>query len=642
MQCPQCDDVAMRRRCTSDGVEVETCPECNATWFDRGEIFFFVRDGRRFSAAIEAARRSDPDEPWLEGAFGDELPFLLEAATGGVFVPGATAAALTGAGELTLSWHEAHSAEPVVFGAPNLVLRAVAAMIGLYALLLVIAIVAMQEAAVDVWLGIPGAVAMLAGGFLLGPYILDVIVQWFHSARRMPLQDLPPHLAEFVARTCAARDMRPPRFFVIEDGSPEAFTYGHTPSTARIVISSGLITLLEPQELEAVVGHELGHAAHWDLLLMTAAEAVPLLLAIVRTKLESDADGGGAKKARDSLARIVFAAEIASEYVVLWLSRTREYHADRFGAEAVGSAAAMGRALVKVAYGLAAEQPEKRGPDPRAMSIFDRNAAATLALVTRGATGLSRHGIDESALLGAMKWDLWNPWAFISEISSTHPLVAKRLLHLSAVSERLGEQPWLRFDLPRPESYWDDFAVDVAIAILPVAMCGIAWTLYESYGRFGLGIGITLVGIGWGLKLLFTYPTRWFPEMSVGTLMRRVKVSGVRPIPCRVAGRVIGRGEPGLIWSEDFVLRDDTGLVYVDHRQPLSLWEFLWGLLRTTAVIQGDAIVEGWFRRSPVPYIEMRRFWVDGKVRRSWYRVFLWILAVGLIIGGAVMAWFAG
>lgn len=322
MQCPQCDDVAMRRRCTSDGVEVETCPECNATWFDRGEIFFFV----------------------------------------------------------------------------------------------------------------------------------------------------------------------------------------------RLVISSGLITLLEPRSS--------------------------------RPEIERDADDDRVKEARDSLARIVFAAELASEYVVLWLSRTREYHADRFGAEAVGSAAAMGRALVKVAYGLAAEQREARGPEPRAMSIFDRNAAGTLALVTRGATGLSRHGIDESALLGAMKWDLWNPWAFISEIGSTHPLVAKRLLHLSAVSERLGEQPWLRFDLPRPESHWDDFAVDVAIAILPIAMCGIAWTLYESYGRFGLGIGLALVGIGWALKLLFTYPTRWFPEMSVGTLMRRVEVSGVRPIPCRVAGRVIGRAPP--------------------------------------------------------------------------------------------------
>jgi len=51
--------------------------------------------------------------------------------------------------------------------------------------------------------------------------------------------------------------------------------------------------------------------------------------------------------------------------------------------------------------------------------------------------------------------------------------------------------------------------------------------------------------------------------MKVSSLLSKVKVSGIRPLPCMVKGRIIGRGIPGLIWSEDFVLQDETGIIFV-------------------------------------------------------------------------------
>src|SRR6185436_6650498 len=89
---------------------------------------------------------------------------------------------------------------------------------------------------------------------------------------------LPQHLEDFVQRVCGENRMKFPWFGIIEDGAPQAFTYGHHPSNARVVISRGLMELLSPEELEAVVAHELGHARNWDMALMTLANLVPLLL----------------------------------------------------------------------------------------------------------------------------------------------------------------------------------------------------------------------------------------------------------------------------------------------------------------------------------------------------------------------------
>ena len=68
-----------------------------------------------------------------------------------------------------------------------------------------------------------------------------------------------------------------------------------------------------------------------------------------------------------------------------------------------------------------------------------------------------------------MQWDLWNPWATFYELNSTHPLIAHRLQYLSDQGAAMGQEPYIVFDRRKPESYWDDFAVDVLVMLLPAA-----------------------------------------------------------------------------------------------------------------------------------------------------------------------------
>ena len=137
---------------------------------------------------------------------------------------------------------------------------------------------------------------------------------------------------------------------LIHDGA-QRFPYGHHPGNMRIVITQGILDLLEPEEVEGVVAHEIGHGKNWDMLLMTVVQLVPLLLFFIyRSALRFGGRGKG-KGYRIAVAVSAYVLYIASEYVVLWFSRCREYYADRFAGNVTGNPGALASALVKIGYG---------------------------------------------------------------------------------------------------------------------------------------------------------------------------------------------------------------------------------------------------------------------------------------------------
>ena len=310
---------------------------------------------------------------------------------------------------------------------------------------------------------------------------------------------------------------------------------------------------------------------------------------------------------------------IISEYVVLWLSRTREYYADRFAADATGDPGLLASALVKIGYGLAGKgkKEDDRRPEMeavKAMGIFDPTSARSLAVTSYHPQSMGGE-VAKETLKDAMKWDLWNPWALYYELNSTHPLIAKRLIALSDQAEVRGKEPYIEFREKKPESYWDEFSLDVVVSILPLLAllpCLVLFSL--SWDARFLSWAMIMVGIAYLVKVTFSYKFTVFPEMSVSALLKRVKVSGIRPVPCTLRGTIIGRGVPGLIWSEDFVFQDETGILFLDYRQPLAIWNLLFGLLRAKKYVGREAVIRGWYRRAPVPYVELKTLETSGGV----------------------------
>jgi heat shock protein HtpX len=527
----------------------------------------------------------------------------------------------------------------------NLFLRSFIVLALLFGLLFAIGMGVITYADLPVLVAVVFALGILLLQFLLGP----TIIQWIYKIEWRDVKDFDPQMAQFVERVTTERNIPQPRFGVIQDGNPNAFTFGHYPGNARLVITSGLLDLLDPDERNAVVAHELGHIAHWDFAVMTMAAAVPLILYVLYITMRRL----GRKRDRGGYAALIgllsFIAYIVSQYIVLLLSRVREYYADQFAGEMTGKPDTLSSALVKIAYGLARAPKEEGKKDDarmvgaRALGIFDPNVAQALALASAG-TG----AVSAASMESAMKWDLWNPWAAFYELASSHPLPAKRIKALEKQTHAMGGIPRFSFRAEKPESYWDEFLVDLTINYLPTIgmLLGIGAALLLNL-VFGLGIGFTgtvlfSLSAGWWLKRRFSYRHKFDEKHTVHGLIEQIKVSRIRSIPGTIKGKIIGRGVPGLFYSEDLVLQDGTGFIILDYRQPFRIFEFLFGWMKAEKLIgmQGEAV--GWYRRAPRPYFEMLNLRLEnGEVVKSYFYPFSqFFIYAGLVLGVLLMIFF--
>lgn len=499
----------------------------------------------------------------------------------------------------------------------------------LFAVVMVVAEVLQFGVAVTVAL----TAAVVALEFLLAPFLIDWTLRWLYRFDWVDPESVDPKMAEFLRRLCRAHNIPVPRFGLIADAHPNAFTYGHVPFNARLIITQGIIDMLDEDERNAVLAHEVGHIVHWDFVVMTVATAIPVILYVLYRTMTRVAARSRRKGAYLWVVAIsAYLAYILAHYLTLLLSRVREYYADEFSALVTRNPNALATALAKIAYGLArmGTETEDIGDEQgkmetvRALGVFDPHAAHALALSVLGTSVTTT--LSPTAVIKAMRWDLWNPWASVHELHSTHPLPAKRLKALERLAERLGQRPAFDFPERPPESYWDEFLADLLIASLPYAttLLGliVAFTMAMNFQLSMVtlaGIVLVFLGLGYLGKTVFIHPSGTFEPKRVEELVSEVKVSGVRAIPCTVSGTIIGRGIPGFLLSADLVLQDETGYIVLVYRQPLWLLDWLFALFRVDSLIGRKVTAIGWYRRAPAPFVELLEVSLDDGTTHRCY-----------------------
>jgi heat shock protein HtpX len=163
-----------------------------------------------------------------------------------------------------------------------------------------------------------------------------------------------PELHAMVDRVVAAAGIPKPKVYISDNPSPNAFATGRNPEHAAIAVTTGIRSLLTPRELEAVIGHELGHVRNRDTLISTVAGTMAGVITFAaRMAMFGAMFGGGGRDRGNAFAQLalILLAPIAAMLIQMAISRSREYQADKTGSEITRDPLALASALSKLEGG---------------------------------------------------------------------------------------------------------------------------------------------------------------------------------------------------------------------------------------------------------------------------------------------------
>ena len=263
--------------------------------------------------------------------------------------------------------------------------------------------------------------------WLMAPYIIDAI---YRVKEVKPQED--PALHEMVERLSKKSRIKKPKLMKSKMPIPNAFAYSSPLTGSRVAVTTGLLKTLETEEVEAVIGHELGHLKHRDVQVMMFVSILPaifyfigysMLLSSMFNRRDTRDSGGSA---------IIGIASILLYWILtlftLYLSRIREYYADRHSASIVEDGSrklSEGLAkIVKSTNNMKRGRQNKGGSNSfKALFISDPDRSEI------DAAALNQLGSDmgDKKLVDAVLRRKVTTFDRVMEIFSTHPNIVKRL-----------------------------------------------------------------------------------------------------------------------------------------------------------------------------------------------------------------------
>ncbi|MCD6445447.1 M48 family metalloprotease [Candidatus Bathyarchaeota archaeon] len=276
---------------------------------------------------------------------------------------------------------------------------------------------------------------VLVAGFnvlqwLFAPYIIDALYRVKEISEHEN-----PKLHEIVRNLSKRSGLKTPRLMLAHIPIPNAFAYGSPIAGTRVAVTSGLLKTLDYDEIEAVLGHELGHLKHRDVQIMMFVSLLPALFYYLGYSLMLSSMFE--QREESSLAPLLGIGFMVFSWILniftLYLSRLREYYADRHSASVVDEGAQ------KLSVALAKLVHATRGMGKARKQIQHLNAFKALFIVDpdraeSDSITLSRMRTTDQKLVQEILSRKLTTMDKILEIFSTHPNIVKRLRALQELS----------------------------------------------------------------------------------------------------------------------------------------------------------------------------------------------------------------
>jgi heat shock protein HtpX len=250
------------------------------------------------------------------------------------------------------------------------------------------------------------ALVVAAGMNLFAYWNSDRMVLSMHDAQEVDARTA-PDLYALVQELAGRAGLPMPRVYVIDNPQPNAFATGRNPQHAAVAVNSGLLQMLSREEAAGVIAHELAHIRNHDTLTMTITATIAgaiSMLAQFGMFFSGNRDNNNGLGVVGTLAMAIL-APIAAMLVQMAISRTREYSADRLGAQIVGEPRYLASALAKL------DEAAHAIPNPQA----EANPATAHMFIVNPLSGA---GMDN--------------------LFATHPSTANRIAALEQLAAEMG------------------------------------------------------------------------------------------------------------------------------------------------------------------------------------------------------------
>jgi heat shock protein HtpX len=281
------------------------------------------------------------------------------------------------------------------------------------------------------------AFVFLGFQYLLGP----TMVGWTMKVKYVSERE-EPELHRMVAELAARANIPKPKVGISQLNIPNAFAFGRTRRDGRVCITRGILNLLNRDELQAVLGHELSHIKHRDMAIITLLSAIPLIMYWIAFSFMFRGAFGGGRQSGGNVAILIGLGAMLMYFftnlLVLYGSRIREYYADR-GSVSLGCAPHhLATALYKLTYGNARYRNSKELKQVEGVKAFFLNDPSRawyevneLKQVDRDMSGTIDY--DELLELRGKRVRL-STGDKMMELFTTHPNMLKRIKHLSSLA----------------------------------------------------------------------------------------------------------------------------------------------------------------------------------------------------------------